>query len=91
MKEEIVYSDATVTVNAGLFGPTTIDVTCRKFYAHGMSPEEFAALVYPSIDARAKLLEEPEPSTGDREDPLPAQAASADTEARATGPHPSTV
>jgi hypothetical protein len=53
----IVYEDATVTVHAAVFGDTTVDVLCRGFSQRGMTVDEFAAMIYPAIDAKAKESE----------------------------------
>ena len=53
MQDKISYRDATVTVNAGLFGGVKIDVECRSIAWNSLSPDEFAAMIYPAIDAAA--------------------------------------
>jgi hypothetical protein len=55
--QQIVYEDAVVTVNYSIFGKTTVDVVCRLYSAKGMSLDDFAALVYPALDAKAHLLD----------------------------------
>ncbi len=52
--ETITYKDASVVVNAGLFGGVKIDVHCRNLSLNKMSTDEFAQLIYPAIDAAAK-------------------------------------
>ena len=49
----IQYRDATVTVHVAIFGNSTVDVVCRTYKALGLTVEQFAALVYPSIDEKA--------------------------------------
>ena len=55
--DEIRYLDAVVTVHVGIFGASSIDVTCRLFSAKGLTMDAFAALVYPALDAKAKMLD----------------------------------
>ena len=58
--QEISYQDATVVVHAGVFGGgVSIDVTCRNFVQTGMTPSQFAALIYPAINAAAAPLDTP--------------------------------
>jgi hypothetical protein len=52
-KETISFKDATVTVHAGLTGSIKIDVDCRSLVREGLTPTEFAELIYPAIDAAA--------------------------------------
>jgi hypothetical protein len=50
----ISYNDATVTVHAPIFGgAVTVDVECRDFKAVGISTNDFAKMIYPSISALA--------------------------------------
>jgi hypothetical protein len=57
-KKVIKYNDATVTINVPIFGgDIKVDVYCRLYNVTGMSVDEFAALIYPSIDAQAKKYE----------------------------------
>lgn len=53
------FLDATIDVNAGLGGLHRITVTCRgyaqTFQANEL--EDFMAILYPAIDAKAKELE----------------------------------
>ena len=56
MQKVLSFKDATVTVTAGMFGPIQITVECRSYRAT-LTPDEFAQLVYPSIDAAATAQE----------------------------------
>ena len=66
-EEKISFKDAVVDVHAGVFGPTTIDVVCRNLTLKDLSPSQFAELVYPAIDAAAKMA-----AGGDVPAPTPA-------------------
>lgn len=51
----ITHLDAIVVIHAPVFGgDPTVDVMCRTYEAKGLTLDEFAALIYPSIDAAAK-------------------------------------
>jgi hypothetical protein len=51
----IPYLDAVVTIHAPIFGGApTVDVLCRTYQVKGLTLDQFAALIYPSIDAKAK-------------------------------------
>jgi hypothetical protein len=52
----MTYKDATVTVDAGVFGGVKISVACRGYSASNLTTDQFAELIYPAIDAAAALL-----------------------------------
>lgn len=54
----IQFKDATVTVHVPIFGgQVMVDIACRNFKDTGLTIDEFACLVYPSIDSLAKPLD----------------------------------
>jgi hypothetical protein len=57
----ITYKDATVTVHAAVFGETTVDVSCRNYAETKMSLDDFAELIYPAIDAKARQSSDDDP------------------------------
>jgi hypothetical protein len=56
--EKITFNDALVVVHASLFGNVQIEVACRNYRAT-LTPQQFAELVYPAIDAKAKESDAP--------------------------------
>ena len=53
----ITYRDAVVTIHVPLMGgEPTVDVRCGMYSDMGMSLDEFAAMIYPSIAAKASLV-----------------------------------
>lgn len=54
MQDVIKVQDAVITIHASMFDPTQITVECRGQKWEKMSVDEFAALVYPAIDAAVK-------------------------------------
>jgi hypothetical protein len=60
MKKQIVYEDASFTLDYTIFGgdPPTVDIACRLYQANGLTLEDFVALIYnSSINDKAKQLD----------------------------------